>query len=58
MKHHKQKRKMNRFLGYNIASEPTIFPHEKHRYPLVDGATYLSLEKIWDTTTLRIRILS
>ena len=31
---------MNRFLGYNIASEPTIFPHEKHRFPLVDGATY------------------
>lgn len=31
---------MNQLLGYNIASEPTIFPHEKHRFPLVDGATY------------------
>lgn len=31
---------MNRCLGYNIASEPTLFTHEKHRFPLVDGATY------------------
>ena len=37
--------KMNRFLGYNIASEPTLSSHEKHRFPLVDGATYFSWRK-------------